>query len=131
VFDRVHSIASKRIYLDEIAKSPGRFVALFRGSMAHEFERAGVLNGAAAIWSMWAGYLQNESGMRLTTFLDKHQIPMVIHHTSGHATLADLRRFADAIDADRVVPIHTAAPEAFVRRLRNAEIQKDGEWWLV
>lgn len=130
-FDRVRSIASKRIYLDEIARTPSRFVALFRESMAREFERAGCLAGAAAIWSMWAGYLQNTSGERLSSFLNEHQIPMSIHHTSGHATLGDLQRLADAIDADQVVPIHTSSPDSFAARVRNVEVRKDGEWWTV
>ena len=130
-FERVQEIASERIYGEELAAHPDRYVLLFRESMSQELARADCLNEATAIWSMWAGYLNQPSGVRLREFLDARGVPLVIHHASGHATSADLLRLAAAINADRVIPIHTAAPQEFIALVDNAEIRRDGEWWDV
>ena len=130
-FARVQEIADSRIYGEDLATDPDRYVLLFRESMARELTRASCLDGAIAIWSMWAGYLKQPSGVRLCEFLDARGIPLAIHHASGHATSADLLRLAQAIKAKRVVPIHTATPQAFLGLVDNAEIRKDGEWWNV
>ena len=130
-FGRVRKIASKRIYADELAASPQQYVLCFRYSMGWELQRTGCLGGASAIWSMWPGYLRDPSGEALQTFLKGHGIPLVIQHASGHATAVDLARFAKALAATRVVPIHTATPEAFAATVANVEIRSDGEWWTV
>ena len=41
------------------------------------------------------------------------------------------RRFAEALASTRVVPIHTATPEAFQAKVANVDIRSDGEWWPV
>jgi ribonuclease J len=130
-FDRVKEIAGNRIYARDLAEHPDRYVMLFRDSMARELAREDCLEGAVAVWSMWSGYLDQPSGVRLRAFLDAMRIPLVLHHASGHATSADLLRLAQAINARQVVPIHTATPEAFVGLVENAQIRRDGEWWNV
>lgn len=130
-FDRVRKIASTRIYAEELAASPQQYVVCFRQSMGRELERAGCLGGASAIWSMWPGYLRDPSGERLQAFLKAHAIPLVIQHASGHATAVDLARLVQALAPTRVVPIHTATPEAFAATVANVEIRSDGEWWPV
>jgi ribonuclease J len=130
-FTRVQEIAASRIYGEELAANPERYVLLFRESMARELGRANCLDGAVAVWSMWVGYLSRPAGLRLREFLAARGVPLVIHHASGHATSADLLRLAAAVKARRVVPIHTPAPQGFLSLVENAEIRKDGEWWDV
>ena len=60
-----------------------------------------------------------------------HDIPLEIIHSSGHATVDDLRRIADAFAGARLVPIHTAHAELFADEFGRAEIHEDGEWWAV
>jgi ribonuclease J len=100
--------------------------------MVRDVERAGCLAGATALWSMWDGYLEQPSGVRLRGWLDAHGISLTVAHTSGHATVADLRRLVEALRPERVVPIHTRAPESF-RELVSAcvDVRGDGEWWAV
>ena len=57
--------------------------------------------------------------------------PLITAHTSGHATVPDLRRLVSAIDPGRVVPIHTDAPTAFVDLFPRATPVADGDWWTV
>jgi ribonuclease J len=128
-FSRVNAVKRDRIYREEVAADPGRYVLTFRGSMAREFAAAIPLERAAAIWSMWAGYLENESGRRTHQWLTDHAIPLHHLHASGHAMVKDLQRLAVTIDPRVVVPIHTNHPELFADLLDNVIRHADGEWW--
>jgi ribonuclease J len=130
-FERIDSVRRARIFPEQLAAEPQRLVMTFRASMATELERAGCLTGASALWSMWPGYLREPSSERLKLFLKRHGIPLAVIHASGHATPADLRRLVDSIGPDRIVPIHTAAPERFAEAFGRAELHPDGEWWEV
>lgn len=96
---------------------------------------ARILNEArffgAAGAAMWPGYLEAGAGHGLRGWLERHGIPLSIVHASGHATVADLQRLARTINADRIVPIHTAAPERFPELFERVELHPDGEWWRV
>ncbi len=80
---------------------------------------------------MWPGYLVRDRGLALTEWLSKNEIDMTVLHALGHATPADLERIAEAIDAQRVVPIHTSAPERYDAHFERVERHPDGEWWDV
>lgn len=132
-FDRIAPIRSARLYPEDLAGLADRVVLTFRGSMAAELERAGCLNGAGALWSMWPGYLNQVSGHKLRDWLDQHKIPLTILHASGHATVTDLQRLVAAMKPERVIPIHTHNPELFQERFPGACVEPhgDGEWWPV
>ena len=98
---------------------------------AAELERAGCLKGARLIYSLWEGYLKQERLKPFHNRMRKHQIPMTIIHTSGHASVADLQRLAKAIQQRSLVPIHSANPSGFRGRFQNVMLQKDGVWWEV
>ena len=130
-FDRIAPIRSARLYPKDLAGLADRVVLTFRGSMASELERAGCLTGASALWSLWPGYLSEPSGRQLHDWLDRQAIPLTVAHASGHATVEDLQHLVTAMRPERVVPIHTRAPELFQERFPGACIQlhRDGEWW--
>jgi ribonuclease J len=130
-FARVEGLGRDRIYAEEIAESPGRWVMSFRASMAAELERAGVLRGARAAWMMWPGYLKGERGERTAAAFRDRDIPLTVIHASGHGAVEDLRRLAAALAPARVVPVHTAAPERYAETFDRVEIRSDGEWWDV
>jgi ribonuclease J len=91
--------------------------------------KADCLDSAALIWSLWSGYLTEPSGVRLRTFLGDHHIPLVEEHTSGHATVADLARLAQALAPGRIVPIHSFGPHRFADHFANVTMEDDGAWW--
>lgn len=130
-FARTEAVKSDRIYPEQLADAAGRNVMTFRASMAPDLERADCLSGAHAIWSMWPGYLENDAGQRLSTWLAKQEVPLMLLHASGHATVEDLQRLAGALAAKAVIPIHTAAPERFAELFENVTPHGDGEWWVV
>jgi ribonuclease J len=130
-FARVNDIRFARIFPEELAARAGELVLTFRASMMREVAAAGCLDDAVAVWSMWRGYLDRPEQRRLLQFFESHGIPLVIHHTSGHAWLADLQRFARALAPRRAVPIHTQAPERFTEFFENVDLRRDGEWFEV
>ena len=130
-FERTEAIRARRIYPEELREQAAQLVMLFRASMAKELEAMDCLEGARAVWSMWPGYLHQESGARLREWFDLRAIPLVVHHASGHASIADLQRLVTAIAPGRVVPIHSAAGERFAEFFPRVDRQPDGSWWEV
>jgi ribonuclease J len=130
-FWRVNELGRARIYQEELAADPGRWVMSFRTSMAHELGRAGCLADASAVWLMWAGYLDGEAGVRTREVFRHAGVELELVHASGHARVEDLQRLARAIGATRVVPIHTSAPERFDSLFERVERHFDGERWEV
>lgn len=130
-FERTDAVRSKRIYPEELVARRSELVMTFRASMATDLERAGCLAEARLVWSMWPGYLRDERMIDFREFLDRHQIPLTVLHASGHATVEDLVRLAEAMQPARIVPIHTAHPELFAGIFGHAELHRDLEWWEV
>jgi len=130
-FERVNAIKPWRVFPEELALMRARTVMLFRSSMIGDLERADCLEGARLIWSLWHGYLSEPSSNPVHAFLERHGIPLIEHHSSGHASVADLRRFVDALVPGRVVPIHTQAPEKFATLFAHVDPQQNGAWWEV
>lgn len=129
-FARTKAVEPWRIYPEELAERRDELVMLFRASMAADLERAGGLDGARLVWSLWPGYL-DDGNERLKGFLSRHGIPVEVHHTSGHASVEDLGRLAAAMAPRRVVPIHTFAPERFDELFPRVERHPDSLWWEV
>jgi ribonuclease J len=130
-FEKTESIRGARIYPEDLAPRRRELVLTFRHSMTREVEAAGCLEGASAIWSMWPGYLKETRSAALLAFLERHRIPLLVHHSSGHAFLSDLQRLAQAIKPTRVVPIHTSAGDRYAEFFPGVDRKTDGEWWEV
>jgi ribonuclease J len=104
---------------------------LFRPSMQIDVEKAGCLDGACLIYSMWDGYLKDEKQKPFLAWLESCGIPLHKCHTSGHASLRDLKRLRTAFESAKVVPIHCAEPELFEKDFERVERHLDNEWWEV
>lgn len=131
LFDLPLSVSSCRVYPEKLAGIARSSVMLFRPSMTEDLERAGCLDGAKLIYSLWSGYLKDGRYQWFMDWLDNHQIPIRHCHTSGHASLPDLQRLAHAISAKRLVPIHTFEPDNYKLFFDNVEKREDGETWSV
>ncbi len=131
LFDIPQSVSFCRVYPKELPDLARSSVMLFRPSMAKDLERAGCLDGASLIYSLWPGYLKDDRYQWFRDWLEKHQIPLTHCHTSGHAPVADLKGLAEAISAKRLVPIHSFEPNAYKKLFENVEIRNDGETWAA
>lgn len=130
-FERVARIRERRLYPEDLAARADQLVLTFRRSMCAEIERAGCLDGAGALWSMWPGYLEQPSGESLRRWFTDRDIPLTTIHASGHAGPDDLQRFASAVKARQVVPVHTLHAERFVELFQNVRVRDDREWFSV
>ena len=119
-----HGISARRL-----AERPGHWVVMVRPSLTADYERAGAGPSPedAWVWSMWAGYLKTEVSGRATVWFEEAGVAPTLIHTSGHASPADLRAFAEAIAPRMLVPIHGAAWDREQSGFTNVRRLADGE----
>ena len=131
-FDLIEAHAANRIFPEHLRAMAPHAAFLFRPAMLRDLDRAECLFGATAIWSQWDGYLAQERGLALQADLAERGIPLVHAHTSGHASIPDLKRLAEAIAPRRIVPIHTFHADRFPALFGpNVSIKQDGQWWEI
>lgn len=131
LFSITKQYARSRIYPEQLAEAASKAVMLFRPSMMSDMDKAGCLQGARLIYSLWHGYLKREEHRSFHEWLDRHDIPLVHCHTSGHASTQDLQRFAKAIAPKMLVPIHSFETKRFTEYFDNVERKEDCQWWEV
>jgi len=87
------------------------------------------------IYSQWGGYLREGHKSYcadiIQELVDSKRVVFQHIHTSGHATLFDLKRLAKTVNPKKIVPIHTESPirleQEFVRAgFTNIELWDDG-----
>ena len=117
----------RRIYPEQIAERASNLVLMFRSSMIEEFESLDCLDGGKLIYSQWPGYIDRDR-MNIKEWCASHNLNFEIQHTSGHADIQTLVTLAQAVSANRVIPIHSDAPERSCELIPNAKAIDDGEW---
>lgn len=130
-FDLLQHHAAHRIFIEHLTAMASNAALLFRPAMLRDLDQAQCLTGALAVWSQWSGYLQQERGQALARELAERSIPLEHAHTSGHASIKDLKRLASAIAPKMLVPVHTFAPRLFLDHFDAVSLKQDGEWWDV
>ena len=131
LFDDLERHARNRIYPEALPSLSGRAVMLFRPMTRDDLGVQAVLKGARFTYSMWQGYLKEESVQKVTEWLETNGIPWESIHTSGHASVADLQRFATALAPRSLVPIHSFETDRFAEFFDNVDRKEDGVWWDV
>ncbi len=120
-----------RVYLEDLPGLASRAVMLFRPMVMDDRGVQGVLSGAGFTYSMWEGYLKERGSLRVLKWLEQHGILRRTIHTSGHASVADLTRFAAALAPRTLVPIHSFETGRFEEFFDNVVQKEDGEWWRI
>ena len=131
LFNSLDQHEKSRIFPKTLPSLAGKSVMLFRPMMIGDQGLKSSLDGAAMSYSLWEGYLKEESSQKVKDWLEKNDIPMEVIHTSGHASVKNLQEFAKAMKPKRLVPIHTFEPEMFKEQFGNVKCQQDGVWWDV
>ncbi len=129
-FDLVRPYYDRRIYPEEITREAGSLVMTFRPVMCRDLEKAACLDGARLFYSLWPGYLDRGSG-DIRDWCKEHAVDFEIRHTSGHAGVSAMKRLVNALAPERLVPIHSFAPNRFSEFFPNVWQAGDGEWWEV
>lgn len=130
-FDQLKQHSSRRIYMRQIRNEPEKYVLLFRPLHLGDLEGSDCLAGASYVYSQWEGYWEKKDFDEVKALLLRHNIPEHHIHTSGHASPADLQKFAKALNPHKTVPIHSFMPEKYTDLFPNVEIHPDGERWKV
>jgi len=115
----------KKIEMEEINRSKDKVLMILRDNSL--FPRVvryiQPIKGSVIIYSMWGGYLTD----KFREYCRGKGIAIRQIHTSGHATLRDLKAFANALKPKTLIPIHTFEPGQYPALFKNVRIMKDGE----
>jgi ribonuclease J len=130
-FDISNSYKPHRIYWDQLAAAASKSVMLFRPSMVRDLEKADCLKDGCVVCSLWDGYLEDEKNLWFLNWMKERSLPLYHCHTSGHASVPDLRRLRDAFTGAVAVPVHLMDWEKFAKLFDNVRLRDDGEWWDV
>lgn len=131
-FDISDSYKPYRIYWNQLAGAASKSVMLFRPSMVRDLERAECLRDGCVVCSVWEGYLDGEKNQWFAKWMENRGIPLHRRcHTSGHASVPDLRRMRHAFPDAVAVPVHLTDQERFEALFSKVRLRKDGEWWKV
>ncbi|MDE2005876.1 MAG: MBL fold metallo-hydrolase [Rhodospirillales bacterium] len=132
-FEIVARYKQHRVYRETLQGFMGRAVMLFRPAMMADIDlMQGAWTGARMIWSQWDGYLRSEACLIFKGKLEERGVPLEVVHTSGHASIADLKRLAHAVAPKALVPVHTFEGDRFPELFgENVVRRADGEWWEV
>ena len=129
LFDDIEQHKPNRVFPEQLPDLADKAVMLFRPMAMRDHGVEAVLEGAALTYSMWEGYLQQDGPRKVLNWLAKHSIPWRTIHTSGHASVRDLKRFAAALAPRALVPIHSFETGQFGEFFENVVQRDDGEWW--
>lgn len=120
----LHTTPESFLYLGKM--SSFRFIDEFRSSAAPP----------NVVYSQWLGYLDGNHGNyfgsdRISALRNDPAVNFVYAHTSGHATVEDLKRLVEALAPGMLVPVHTESPEEFKRVFSKAWVATDGAPFFV
>lgn len=131
-FERVDGVQEVRVFGDrELKERPDGFVVACGEHAIRDLAREALVRDSVVVWSLWKGYLDEPGRFDLRTFVESRGGRFAVVHSSGHAYVEDLQALARAIEPERIVPIHTFAPERFEELFDNVAVQPDGSWWEV
>lgn len=130
-FDISSSYRAHRVFPEDLAPAAGKSVMLFRPSMVRDLEAAACLDDAVVVCSLWPGYLEKPENQWFVEWMRGRNLDVAHCHTSGHASIADLRRLRASFPDAVVVPIHTDDRDRFAELFGGVEIHEDGEWWRL
>lgn len=125
-----------RVQWKELIASPSNY--LYFGRMS-SFRKIRAFRGAVpvnVVYSQWLGYLKGSNkdyfgAEQMAAFRNDPHIKFVYAHTSGHATVESLQKFAAALKPKMLVPVHTEYGERFKDIFANAHQLADGEQFEI
>ncbi|QXE92782.1 MBL fold metallo-hydrolase [Geomonas subterranea] len=125
-----------RITKEELAASPADFLYLGKMSSFGIIDKYRGVNPVNVVYSQWLGYLKSPNGEyygaeEMAAYQNDPVINFIYAHTSGHATVEDLQRFAEALNPKMLVPVHTEVNDRFSHSFQNVNIQTDGIKFVI
>ena len=88
--------------------------------------------GATFIYSLWEGYLQDDSLQKMMRFIKEKNMKFYQVHTSGHAEIDTLKKVVRKLKPGEIIPIHTFHPDKYSGLFSRKIVQiSDGEVFEV
>lgn len=121
-----------RVRKEELYEHPEQYLCISKMSkfkVIDSFKKETPVN---VIYSQWIGYLDNPErkcygAEQIAAYRSDPMIIFTYAHTSGHAPVRDLQRFAKAINAKILVPVHTEFGFHFKKYFDNVTELDDKE----
>jgi ribonuclease J len=110
---------------NKLKEEQDNIVMSVRPSMKMDIEIAGLQNGLF-IYSLWSGYRTGDYQLTFENTLTKAGFTADVLHTSGHATVSDIKRVLVELKPKQITPIHTMLPDSFVELSDNIVLRDDG-----
>ena len=110
---------------EQLRAEQSRIVMACRPSMRSDIERCGLHDGVF-LYSLWNGYRNSSYQQYFENTLKKAGFSLETSHTSGHASVADIKRVISGLDPQKLVPIHTMQPDAFIDYSDKTDLKDDG-----
>ena len=131
IFNEIGEEYAKRfsayhISKEELATIQNNVVMMVRPSMLKDIKKCGLHDGVF-IFSMWQGYRDSEYQQKFEQYLKNVGFELKALHTSGHASVPDIKRLLTGLDPKRIIPIHTMTPKAFMDFSDKTELKEDGK----
>jgi hypothetical protein len=123
--DLLYRYNKRKIELVEINEKKHRILMLARDNSVFPIiaDKIDNIAGAKVIYSMWDGYLTDE----FRAFCRQKGMDIENVHASGHASIKDLQAFAEALNPDALIPIHTFEAGLYPALFRNVKFIEDKE----
>jgi len=130
---KIYAYSTRNKKLHEYMKDRGFCMLIRAGKISEKVVKE--FPNSLLIYSMWEGYLNknhtafNESISNIVGTAKEVGSKYQYLHTSGHATVDDIKKVCEITNAKMIIPIHTEAPEVFTKMSIAGEIVllKDGE----
>jgi ribonuclease J len=113
---------------DKLPMTPEKWVIMARSSLVDDYRGKGVVptKDDTWVWSMWNGYLEQESTRPMREFFTPCQKAYI--HSSGHASPDILQKFAEAMRPKLLIPVHGECWQTLSEHFSNLRVVMDGEW---
>lgn len=135
IFNEIGEVYAKRfspfhIPKDKLKEQQNNIVMAVRPSMKKDIEIAGLENGLF-FYSLWSGYRESDYQKAFEKNLSQAGFVANELHTSGHATVSDIRRVMEELKPKQIIPIHTMTPGSFVGFAENVVLKDDGKEFTI
>jgi ribonuclease J len=110
---------------ERLNKVQSEMVMACRPSMRMDIEKCCLRDGIF-FYSLWSGYRDNDYQKKFEKYLESAGFSLGTLHTSGHAGIADIRRVIDGLAPQKLIPIHTMHPGAFLEFSDKTNLKNDG-----
>jgi len=105
---------------------------MVRPSMLKDLKSIKNIEGSTFIYSLWEGYLQDDSMQKMMRFIKKKNMKFYQVHTSGHAEIDTLKKVVKKLKPGKILPIHTFHPDKYGGLFNRKIVQvSDGEVFEV